>query len=140
MEAEEKNNIDVIYRLTELANNESYDEMNALFCENYIDHNPGWNVKNLDDLKKIIADGHKNFDVKNEIKEVIASGDKVFVHVNNKGRHLTKMFGVEPTGKETNMTTFEIYRFEGGKIAERWVVSDMIGLLKQIGVKISVLD
>lgn len=136
MKTEEDRNVDTLYHLNKLVNTEAYDQMDELFAKNYIDHNPSWNIQSLSDLKKIIADSHRSFDIKNIIEEAIASGDKVFIRVNNKGRHISTAFGVPPTGKETSMLTFEIYRFENGQIAERWVLSDVIGLMQQLGVQL----
>lgn len=129
-------NINIIFRLNDLVNQENYDEMDDLFITNYIDHNPSWDIQNLDDLKNTIAEAHKNFNIHNEIEEVIASEDKVFVRINSKGRHITKAFGVPPTDQVTSLLTFEIYRLENGKIAERWVISDLLNLMRQVGAEL----
>lgn len=133
----EKANVAVIMKLNDCVNSEDYDAMDDLFAGDYRDHNPGWKIESVEDLKKIIAGGHKSFDVHNELEWIIPSGDMVFIELNNKGRHQSEVFGCPATGKETNMTTFEIYRFnDDGKIAERWVISDIIGLMKQVGAKL----
>lgn len=134
MTEREKRQVEALVALNGYVNNEEYDRMDALFAAEYRDHNPGWSIKSLSDLKEVIAAGHRNFDVHNELQWIIASGDKAFLQVQNKGRHNSEVFGCPPTGLETNMTTFEIYRFDDeGKIAERWVLSDIIGLMKEVG-------
>ncbi len=134
----EKNNLDVVLRLNDLVNNQLYEAMDDLFSADYRDHNPGWDISSVNDLKRIIADGHEKFDVHNEIIRAIPSDDMLFIEVVNHGVHRSEVFGCPPTGRETRMTTFEIYRFEKGKIVERWVVSDILGLMKQVGATIPV--
>ncbi len=129
----EEEHVALIQKLNAMFNVQNYD-IDDLFTSDYVDHNKGWHVASVEDLKKVIADGHKNFDVHNEIKRIIPSGDMLFIEVQNHGVHKTEVFGQSPTGKKTKMTTFEIYRFKEGKIAERWVVSDIVGLMKQVGV------
>lgn len=138
LSAEEARNVAALRRLNDMVNGGDYDAMDALFASDYVDHNPGWQVRSLDDLKGLIRMGHDAFDVRNEVDWVIASGDKVFIRVLNHGRHNAKVFGMPPTGKETCMTTFEIYGFRDGLIAERWVMSDVIGLMRQVGAAIPV--
>jgi len=42
--------------------------------------------------------------------------------------------GIAPTGKKITVSAIEIVRVAGGKLAEHWEVSDMLGLLQQLGV------
>ena len=138
LSAEEARNARAVLCLNALVNAGDYGAMDALFAADYADHNPGWQVESLAELKKLIRFGHDAFGVRNEVDWIIAAGDKVFVRVLNHGRHAAAVFGKPPTGKETCMTTFEIYRFQGGRIVERWVVSDLIGLMRQLGVELPV--
>jgi len=131
---QEETNIEIVRRLTHLVNLEAYDELDSLFASDYRDNNPVFDMHNLADLKRVVARAHADSDLHNSLEEVIASGDKVFVRVANQGRHIKTAFGIEPTGKATSMALLEIYRFEDGKIAERWVVADMLGLMTQLGV------
>jgi predicted ester cyclase len=41
--------------------------------------------------------------------------------------------GIPPTGNRVNFTGISIYRIEGGKIAESWSVSDLLGMMQQLG-------
>lgn len=137
MNAIEERNVATVRLLNDLVNDERYDEMDALFAADYRDHNPNWKITSVAELKTVIASAHENFDIHNEIEEVLAAGDKVFVRVNSRGRHLKPAFGVAPTGMETQLLSFEIYRFdEDGKIGERAVLSDLVGLMRQLGVSI----
>ena len=134
--SQEEHNVEVVHRFNELVNTEDYDAMDELFAPSFVDHNPSWHVETLEDVKQILASSHQSFDIKNTIEDTIASGDEVVIRVTSRGRHLVEAFGVPPTGKETSMELIEIYRFEGGRIAERWLQSDIVGLMKQLGVEL----
>jgi len=41
--------------------------------------------------------------------------------------------GVAPTGKTVTITWIVIYRIVDGKLAEHWINSDDVGLLRQLG-------
>lgn len=133
---EEQRNIAAVHTLNTLVNEDRLDEMDELFGDGYRDHNPGWNVETVADLKRLIADARARFQLHNVIEDTIASHDKVVVRLTSQGRHVSEAFGIPPTGKTTSMQTIEIYRFEDGKIAERWVVSDTVSLMLQLGVKL----
>lgn len=68
------------------------------------------------------------------IHDLIAEGDKVVVRMTAAGRHTGELLGVPPTGKRLEMTGIVIYRFEGGKIVERWAQHDFLGLMYQLGL------
>ena len=42
------------------------------------------------------------------------------------------LLGVEPTGKPLRFTSCDIFRVEGGKIAEHWGMGDIAGQLAQM--------
>ena len=65
--------------------------------------------------------------------DFIAEGDKVVVRWTSSGTQQGELMGIPPTGKKFTATGIEIYRFEGGKIVEHWLESDMLGLLQQLG-------
>jgi predicted ester cyclase len=45
------------------------------------------------------------------------------------------LFGLPPTGRPVTMTGQEIFRAEGGKLAEVWHQEDGPGLLRQLGLE-----
>lgn len=67
-------------------------------------------------------------------EDFIAEGDQVVVRWTPSGTQKGELMGIPPSGKSFSATGIEIYRFEGGKIVEHWLESDMLGLLQQLGV------
>jgi predicted ester cyclase len=73
-------------------------------------------------------------DMEFTIGDTVAAGDKVALRWTMTGTHDGPMFGIEPTGKEVELTAIEINRFEDGALVETWTQSDMLGLMQQLGV------
>jgi len=71
-------------------------------------------------------------DARYEVDDLIAEGDKVVVRWRLLGTHKGDFRGIAPTGRAITLKGIAIYRVEGGKLMERWVVSDVHGLLEEI--------
>jgi steroid delta-isomerase-like uncharacterized protein len=86
--------------------------------------------------------GMKNFytalwgafpDLTIEIDELIGEGDKVVWRITAAGTHRGPFQGVPATGKAVKFGAQYTFRFENGKIVERWSTLDRLALLMQIG-------
>jgi steroid delta-isomerase-like uncharacterized protein len=49
------------------------------------------------------------------------------------GTHRGDFAGIPPAGKQITVQGIEIFRFENGKLAERWGEVDQLGMLIQLG-------
>lgn len=72
-------------------------------------------------------------DVHFDVQDMIAEDDRVMVRLVLSGTHEGPFLGIEPTGKEIAMSGMVVYRFENGKIVERWSEGNTVGLLQQLG-------
>lgn len=88
-------------------------------------------------------DGHKVLvqrirtgfpDLAETVVEVVAEGDRVVTHLRGEGTHTGAFLGIPPTGRRVRFESVNIDRVEGGRIAERWLLSDGLGILMQLGV------
>jgi steroid delta-isomerase-like uncharacterized protein len=68
------------------------------------------------------------------VEDQVAEGDRVVTRTTFRGTHLGDLQGIPPTGKQIAFSAIMIDRYENGLIAERWVVSDQLGMLHQLGV------
>ena len=67
--------------------------------------------------------------------EQIAEGDKVATRVTMLAIHNRGAFqGLPPTGKQVENSSVTIERLKDGKIVERRVIGDWIGMLQQLGL------
>lgn len=121
-----------------------------LYKEVYVD----WNMALVDELvsPQFIShdwpkgsptgpEGFRNFysairsalpDARYEVDDLIAEGDKVVVRWRLLGTHKGAFGGIAPTGRSIALKGIAIYRVDGGKLIERWVVTDLQGLLEEI--------
>ena len=67
------------------------------------------------------------------IEDQIAEGDKVVTRVTFRGTHQGEFSGIAPTGKRVEYSGIAIDRIANGKVVEMWHISNMAGLLLQIG-------
>lgn len=74
-------------------------------------------------------------DLRVDIEDIFASGDRVVVREVNRGTHSGPFLGVEPTGRTVEFSGINIYRIEKGRVAETWQHIDWHGALRQIGVQ-----
>ena len=71
-------------------------------------------------------------DTRYVVDDLIAEGDKVVVHWRLLATQQGEFYGMAPTGKSISLQGIAIYRVEGGKLMERWVVYDLHGLIQQV--------
>ena len=65
--------------------------------------------------------------------DMIAEGDRVMVRGTIHGVHNGPFMDTPPTGKTVAFPIYIIYRLEHGKIAEHWMLVDMLSFMQQIG-------
>lgn len=74
-------------------------------------------------------------DFHNTVEELIAEGDIVVARLTYHGSHRGEIFGLAPTGKRVTYAGVAFFRIAAGKVAEGWVLGDLIGLLRQLGAR-----
>lgn len=67
------------------------------------------------------------------VEDVVASEDKVAARIGFRGTHRGDFMGIPATGREVTFASMEFNRVVGGRVAEHWVLIDMLGLLQQLG-------
>ncbi len=88
----------------------------------------------VEDAKQQAASIRRGFpDLESTIEDLIAERDKVVAHWRAQATHQGEYMGIPPTGNRVNFRGISIYRIEGGQIAESWNVSDLLGLMQQLG-------
>jgi len=71
-------------------------------------------------------------DARYEVDDIISEGDKVVVRWRLLGTHLGDFRRIAPSGRAIELEGIAIYRVAGGKLMERWVVTDLYGVLEEI--------
>ena len=74
-------------------------------------------------------------DMRMDVQDVIASGDKAVARVRVSGTHEGEFMGIPPTGNQVSMNLIDITRFgDNGLAREHWGVADQLALMQQLGV------
>lgn len=73
-------------------------------------------------------------DQKYTVKDQLAEGDRVTTRTTWEGTHSGEFMGLPPTGKRISASGIAISRIENGRIVERWIEIDQLGMLQQLGL------
>jgi predicted ester cyclase len=71
-------------------------------------------------------------DLKVEIHDQVAEGDKVTTRKSFHATHKGEFFGIPATNKKVVMDVIDIIRLKNGKFAEHWGILDMSSVIAQI--------
>ena len=109
---------------------------NELIHPDFMDHEPAHPEQPTgpESVKQTVRQLHDAFgDLRFDVQDEIAEGDKVVQLVIMSGRNTGSLMGREPTGKEFTVRHTYIWRMAGEKIVEHWGSRDDLGLLGQLG-------
>ena len=73
-------------------------------------------------------------DVRRERLETIATPEHLTTVTTLSGTHTGDYQGHPPTGRRFSVRTVQVFRYEDGRMAERWGASDVQGILQQLGL------
>ena len=74
-------------------------------------------------------------DARFTIEDILADGEKLADRHTISGTHAHPFLGIPATGRQIRLAGISIGRVSGGEIAERWAVTDQLGLLRQLGAR-----
>ena len=69
-----------------------------------------------------------------EIQEMVCEGNKVFAKVSFSGVHRKEFLSYPPTFKRVEWLGAALFKIEGDKISDLWVLGDLDALRKQLSV------
>ena len=111
--------------------------IDELIAPNFVFRDPNFEVHGRDGYKQMVSATRAAFpDIRATIDDQIAEGDKVVTRFTQHCTHKGELvwWGIAPTGKQVSITGSETVRIEDGKIVERWVNLDLLGMMQQLGV------
>ena len=115
------------------------DAVDRFIAAEYVEHDPSIEeeLNGPDAYRQNVETFRSAFpDLKVTIEDSVVEGDRIAMRQSFRGTHEAEFMEIEPTGNEVVSTSLLICRIEGGKIAETWVETDMLGLLAQLGVDV----
>lgn len=120
----------------EFVNEGNYETIDEFLTEDVADHTPFGTTTGREavlETTKAVRTAFPDFVVTPEA--VIAEGDTVAVRMTQRGTHGGEFMGMEPTEKSFEIEAMAFLRLDDGKIAERWVRPDLLGMLRQLGIE-----
>lgn len=109
--------------------------IDEICIEDVVEHSPLGERRGREALKEQSEYIHTAFpDVGVTIEDAVAEGDTIAQRLTFHGTHKGEFMGIEPTGAEVEIANMLFTRIKDGRIAERWLLPDTLGLLQQLGV------
>jgi steroid delta-isomerase-like uncharacterized protein len=73
-------------------------------------------------------------DLRFDLHDMIAEGDKVFVRATMNGTQQGEFMGIPATRKQISVPIGDFLRFRGDKVVEHWGVTDSGAMMQQLGI------
>jgi steroid delta-isomerase-like uncharacterized protein len=121
-------------QIMDIFNSHNLEPLDQLIDADYVDH-AGLNGKEeyIHAVESFVK-GFPNLHV--TIEDCFAESDKVALRSTFDGTHKGVFLGIQPTGRSVKWSGIAIFRFEKGKLVERWNTSDTLSIYKQLGYKL----
>jgi predicted ester cyclase len=111
---------------------------NELVAEDFIDHSAPPGTSNGSDglLHFVLHILKKGFpDLRVDILEQVAEGDKVMTRKVFTGTHTRELMGIPPTNQEVAIKVIDIITLRDGQYTEHWVESNFMEILTRLSTK-----
>lgn len=116
--------------------------LEELVADDVVNHNPlsdetltPEEAEGFEGFRRHVMAAKEGFpDATIQIEDLLAEDDKVMIRFTFEGTHEGRFGGIEPTGNRVSQSNLGLFRISDGKIAERWLESDNMEMLQQLGV------
>jgi len=110
--------------------------VDELVAPDYVNYNPGipGQPEGPEGIKAVVSMFRGGMpDLRVNIDDMIAEGDRVAVRYKIEGTHEGELFGVPPTGRRLSIENCTVERVSDGKIREHWRVTGTLDMVQQLG-------
>jgi steroid delta-isomerase-like uncharacterized protein len=106
-----------------------------ILADDFVDHSPfGPFAPDREGVKQLFAMLRVAFpDLRAEIQDQFASGDKVVTRKTFHGTNEGEFMGMPPTGKKVSFDVIDVLCLRDGQFVDHWNVVDALGLMQQLG-------
>jgi steroid delta-isomerase-like uncharacterized protein len=132
----EEESIAAVLRRVDAVNSMDLDSLDEHYTEDYAEHNAfGGMLPGLEGVKQTLTQFFAGMpDQHFEVDDIFAEGTKVVVRGTVTATHTGDFFGIPASNKRLSWSGIEIVDVRDGKVAERWLLADTMGMMKQMGV------
>lgn len=120
----------------DIATQGNLDILEEVFAEDAVEHGPFLqDAQGIEEIRTQLERFRGAFpDFSATVEDAVTEGDTVAMRVTLRGTHEGEFMGIEPTNKSFEVGNMVFTRIEDGKIAERWVQPDTLGMMQQLGI------
>jgi len=98
-------------------------------------HLGGQPPRDLAGMEQFLAGTREAFpDWRVTVENIVGDESLVAVRWSGEVTHLGLFHGAPATGKKVSVSGINLYRIEGGKVAQEWEQMDSLGMLGQLGL------
>ncbi len=110
--------------------------LDEIAAPDYVNHTaPPGVPPDREGLKQLTAMFRRAFpDGRVAIEDLVAEGDRVVTRKTFRGTHRGELMGMPPTGRAIAIQLIDIVRLADGKMTERWLSMDQLGMMQQLGL------
>lgn len=129
-------NIATLAQVGPIAQTQNWGRLGEVYAPNVVDHDPAeGQPPGLAGIKRYWRNFTAAFpDLKFDPRAVCADDDYVTLVAEMFGTHKGEWQGHAPTGRTFSVRMIQTTRFADGLVVERWIVVDLLGLLRQLGL------
>ena len=120
----------------DIATEGNLDLVEDVFTEDAVEHAPfGQEARGIEEIRESLRSWLEAFpDFSATVEDAVTEGDMVAMRVTLRGTHEGSFMGMDPTNEAFEIENMVFTRVEDGKVAERWLQPDTLGLLQQLGI------
>jgi steroid delta-isomerase-like uncharacterized protein len=114
----------------------NFEKLEEMFSDNFVQHfiPLGTRTRGLEEFQKQLIAHRKAFPDWTEVVNLtVAEGDYVFIQFTSTGTNSGSFLGNPPTGKKIKINEMTIFRIADDRIAEQWLLPDILSLNQQLG-------
>jgi len=123
-------------RIYDMINDGDFEGFGGLMADDFVEHEetPGLSPTK-DGVMEFFRAYKAGFpDLRFDVQDMLASGDKVVGRVTITGTHQGEFMGMPPTGRSIRVQAIDILRFSDDGLAhEHWGVLDAMMMMQQLG-------
>lgn len=117
-------------------NERRHDAAAEVLASDFVAHHPAFpeGIRGVDGVMQTAAVFREGFsDLRYEVDDLVAEGDRVACRWTARGTHDGVFMGVPASGRPAVFVGCDIFRVADDRLVEAWVVSDLLGVMQQIG-------
>lgn len=118
----------------EIVTEGNIDRLDEVCAPDVRDYSPLGDLEGIEAMKEQFRGIRAGFsDFSATVEDIVSEGDTVAMRLTLRGTHDGEFMGIEPTGNAVEIDNMVFTHIADGKVVERRVVPDLLGVMQQVG-------